>query len=149
MGGGKWNGWIPDCDCERCQRGIAEAKARMPVRLRVVGAEDGSGTLPEPPAATGGGWAQEPLSLLTLAVALEHLVGPSPDAYADGLTPELSAWFDRHCRAADILAEVANGDAAALRSIVGPPHDDDGPRPPGTGLVVTAAIILEPKAGER
>jgi hypothetical protein len=83
-------------------------------------------------------WANEPLSLRAVAVALEHLVGPGPDPYA-GASPELDGWVERHRRAAAMLAEVANMDAGLLRSLAGPPHDDDGPRPVGTGLLVTAA----------
>ncbi|MDP1806654.1 MAG: hypothetical protein Q8K72_15865 [Acidimicrobiales bacterium] len=54
---------------------MARAKARKPLKLRVVGGEDGSGRLPTRPSERPGGWANERLSLRSLAVALEHLAG--------------------------------------------------------------------------
>jgi hypothetical protein len=89
----------------------------------------------------GSSWAVEPLSLLTLAVALEHLIGEAPKLC--GPPQELDAWFSRHGRAADILVEVSNRDARLLRSLSGPVLDDGDERPPGRGLLITAAIGVE------
>jgi len=88
------------------------------------------------------GWADEPLSLLALAEALQRLVGEAPDPYV-GPSPELDAWFDRYGRAADILVEVSNGDSRLLRSLAGPVLEDGDQRQPGCGLIITAAIRLE------
>jgi len=88
------------------------------------------------------GWADEPRSLLALAVALEHLVGEAPDPYL-GPSPVLDAWFARYGRATDILVEVANGGAGVLRSLSGPVLDDGEERAPGRGLLIAAAITVE------
>lgn len=108
-------------------------------RLRLVGGV-GKSSAPRP-----SDWANEPCSLRALAVALEHLVGEGPDPYL--LTNELVSWFERQGRAAEILVEVSNGDAGRLRSLMGPPHDDDGPRAIGTALLVAAALEIEGRSG--
>jgi len=87
-------------------------------------------------------WTVDPPSLLALAVALERAAGMAP-CYSGVLTPELVTWRERYRRSAEILAEVANHDPRALRSIAGAPWDDDGPRPPGTGLAIMAAATME------
>ena len=131
------SGWVPGCACPPCVAGLAAAKKPT---LRLVPSAGRKLTYDRLPPA---GWANERLSLLALAVALEHLVGEAPDPYA-GPSPELDAWFARpNRRAADILVEVANGDARVLRSLAGPVLDDEDERQPGRGLIILAAIRLE------
>ena len=132
------SGWIPGCPCPQCVSGLAAAKRR---HLRLVLPNDqvaGNNAAKERQAR----WANEPRSLLALAVALDHLVGEGPDPYACPLS-ELEAWSARYDRAAGILVEVANGDARVLRSLAGPVLDDDDERRPGRGLIILAAIRLE------
>lgn len=120
----------------------------MPALRLVLGSDrvaDDNPALPmgnRPTSEAQAGWADEPLSLLALAVALEHLVGEAPDPYL-GPSPELEAWFTRYGRAADILVEVANGDARALRRLFGPVLDDGEEREPGRGLIISAAVRVE------
>ena len=105
--------------------------------LRLVGGDE------RPPVAPPAGWSTEPDALLALAVALEAVVGEGPDPYAEGgMTPALQSWFDRYGRAADILVEVAGGDASLLRSTA-PARPDIGDDPPGASLLGLAAITAE------
>lgn len=104
--------------------------------LRLVG-DDQQLSYPEPKA----GWSTEPETLLALAVALEPLVGEAPD-HLNGMSPELEAWFERHGRAGDILAELSNGDSAMLRAAA-PARPDIGDAPPGLELLLLAAIRIE------
>lgn len=109
--------------------------------LRLVGVDERlPPSIEEDQPATG--WASDPAALLALAIALGAVVGESPDPYAEGMTPELQAWFDRHGRAAEILVEIGDGDAAALRAAA-PKHPDIGDAPPGHSLLILAAIIIE------
>lgn len=81
-------------------------------------------------------------ALAELATALESRVGPGP-AVALGWTSEVAEWHARYRRAVEILAGSSGRDAILLRSIAGPPWDEDGPRPPGTMLAINAALSLE------
>ena len=123
VGGSDWNGWIPGCACPQCVAGLAAAEQRM------AGASNDE---------TTSGWADEPLSLRALAVALEHLAGPEPDVSTS--SEDLGWWFTRWDVASDILTEVANMDAAVLLSVAGPEADDP---PVGHRLLIAAAIRLD------
>ncbi|MDQ3641786.1 MAG: hypothetical protein M3450_10110 [Actinomycetota bacterium] len=99
----------------------------------------------EAPAA---GWVSDAGSLVALGVALEQLVGPSPDT-DDGYTEEAAAWHARYRRAAEMVVEAANRDSRLLRSLISPPPDIGELYVPGKSLLLLAMIIIERKAGER
>jgi hypothetical protein len=65
--------------------------------------------------------------------------GPSAD---EGYTPEVRAWLDRYRAAADVVAQLANWDAAGLRDAAGPPLEI-GRHTPAQSLLIHAAIVAE------
>ena len=116
----------------------------MPALRLVLGSDPGAddNVLATRGRSAPTGWADEPRSLLALAVALDHLVGEGPAPYA-GPSPELDSWFARYGRAAEMLGEVANCDARVLRSLAGPVLDDGEKREPGRQLIIAAAVVVE------